>query len=81
MKCRLTPGSPLSSQVTFGAQDTLKVVLTATNGEVAARAHQAFLTLQEPKSGLVESYMIATNDKGKGKVEIVRLPESNSFNA
>ena len=69
--CRLNPSSPLSKSVSLGATDTLKLVLTTTDGKTAKRPHQAFLTLTEPATGLEESFVFSIKDSGKGKVDLV----------
>ena len=58
--------------VTLGPSDTLSVSLTVTEDDNGKRPHQAFLTLQEPATGLEESYVVAVKESGKGKVEVVR---------
>ncbi|KAK4574339.1 hypothetical protein LTR86_002101 [Recurvomyces mirabilis] len=74
VKEKLSPGSPLtSSSISLGATDSLKIILTTTEGKTAKRAHQAFLTLHEPMTGLEESFPFSLKENGKGKVEVVRL--------
>jgi oligosaccharyltransferase complex subunit delta (ribophorin II) len=70
---RLNPSSPLSKPVSLGATDTLKLLLTTTDGKTVKRPHQAFLTLTEPDTGLEESFVLTVKDSGKGKVDLVRL--------
>lgn len=72
--CRFSSSSPLSKQVSVGAADTLKVILTTTDDKSPKRPHQAFLTLHDPKTGLEESFPFNIKENGKGKVEVVRLP-------
>ncbi|KAJ9657696.1 hypothetical protein H2201_008102 [Coniosporium apollinis] len=67
---RLSADAPLSQDVPFGASDTLKIILTTTEGKNAKRPHQAFLTLTEQKTGLEESYAFSVKESGKGKVEL-----------
>jgi len=62
----------LASSITLSSADTLKIVLTTTEGKTAKKPHQAFLTLHEPSTGLEESYTFSIKDNGKGKVELVR---------
>lgn len=71
---RLSPSSPLTSAITLPASDTLKIVLTATEGKTGKKPHQAFLTLQEPTTGLEESFPFSLKENGKGKVEVVCGP-------
>ena len=48
------------------------MLLTAKEDKKAKRPHQAFLRLEDPKSGLDTSYALTVKDTGKGKIEIVR---------
>nr|POE77571.1 isoform 2 of dolichyl-diphosphooligosaccharide--protein glycosyltransferase subunit 2 [Quercus suber] len=68
---RLTPNSPPNA-FTLPSTDTLKIILTTTEGKTAKRPHQAFLTLQEPSTGLEESFPFSVKDNGKGKVELTQ---------
>lgn len=61
----------LPDPVVLGATDTLKLLLTATEGKKAKRPHQAFLLLREPKSDLDTSFPLSVKNSGKGKVELV----------
>ena len=72
----LSPKSPLTSVVTLKAADTLKIVLTTTEGKTGQRPHQAFLTFNEVSSGLEESFAFSVKDNGKAKVEVVRCGEN-----
>lgn len=58
--------------MTLSSADTLKIVLTTTEGKTSKKPHQAFLTLHEPSTGLEESFAFSIKDNGKGKVELVR---------
>ncbi|KAF2176996.1 hypothetical protein K469DRAFT_721089 [Zopfia rhizophila CBS 207.26] len=69
-KEKLSPGNALSKSVSLGATDTLKLLLTATDGKKAKRPHQAFLTLTDPTTGLEESFVLSVKDNGKGKVDL-----------
>lgn len=68
---RLAPAKALTSPVTLGAADTLKVVLTTQDGKAAKRPHQAFLLLQDPTTKLDVSYPFSVKESGKAKVELV----------
>jgi oligosaccharyltransferase complex subunit delta (ribophorin II) len=57
----------------LGATDTLKLLLTTTEGKKAKRPHQAFLTLTDPTTGLEESFILGVKENGKGKVDLVGL--------
>ena len=69
--CSLNPDKTLSKPVDLAAAQTLKILLTATNGKKARKPHQAFLTLTDPATGLEESYPFAVKDNGKAKVDLV----------
>jgi len=69
--CRFSHTSHLTSIVTFGPTEALRVVLTTTEDGEGKRPHQAFLTLQDTTTGLEESYPFDVKESGKGKVEVV----------
>ena len=69
--CRLNPIASLPKAVSLGATDTLKLLLTTTDGKTAKRPHQAFLTLTDPTTGLEESFVFNVKESGKGKVDLV----------
>jgi oligosaccharyltransferase complex subunit delta (ribophorin II) len=68
---RLSLTSALSPAVSLSSTNTLKIVLTATEGKTGKKPHQAFLTLHDPATGLEESFPFSIKDSGKGKVEVV----------
>ncbi|KAI7487611.1 hypothetical protein KC351_g2534 [Hortaea werneckii] len=72
VKESLTPQSALPGPVSLASGDTLKIALTTTNGKAGKKPHQAFFTLQEPTTGLEESFPFSLKDNGKGKVEITQ---------
>jgi oligosaccharyltransferase complex subunit delta (ribophorin II) len=65
---------PLSTPVTLGASDSLKVVLTVQDGKTAKRPHQAFLLLRDTDTGLDVSYPFSVKESGKAKVDLVFPP-------
>ncbi|KAF2741898.1 hypothetical protein M011DRAFT_490993 [Sporormia fimetaria CBS 119925] len=71
-KVQLVPELPLAKPVSLGTTDTLKLLLTATDGKSAKRPHQAFLTLADRSSGLEDSFVLKVKDNGKGKVELTQ---------
>ncbi|KAF2717149.1 hypothetical protein K431DRAFT_256125 [Polychaeton citri CBS 116435] len=71
-KDKLDASSALPAAVTLGASETLKILLTAKEGSKAARPHQAFLTLNDPTTGLEESFTFSVKESGKGKVELTQ---------
>ena len=62
----------LTKPVSLGSADTLKVTLTAREGSSGKRAHQVFLLLQDPETGLDISYPFDVKENGKSRVELVR---------
>lgn len=48
------------------------MVLTAKEDRKPKRPHQAFLRLEDRKSGLDTSFALTVRDNGKGKLELVR---------
>lgn len=78
---RLSLTSALSPAVSLSSTDTLKIILTATEGKTGKKPHQAFLTLHDPATGLEESFPFSVKDNGKGKVEVVsrmQAPEQST---
>lgn len=71
---RLTAGAASPAIVQLPSSATLKVGLTTQHGTTGKRPHQAFLTLQDPASGLEESYAFGVKESGKAKLDIVRSP-------
>ncbi|KAF2840511.1 hypothetical protein M501DRAFT_931581 [Patellaria atrata CBS 101060] len=69
-KEKLSPTTPLSKPVSLGVADTLKVILTTTEGKKSKKPHQAFLALNDPTTGLEESYPFSVKDNGKAKVDL-----------
>lgn len=69
---RLVENKALSKPISLGASDTLKLLLTTTEGKRAKRPHQAFLLIREPKSSLDTSFPFSVKESGKGKLELVR---------
>ncbi|KAF2229615.1 hypothetical protein EV356DRAFT_455513 [Viridothelium virens] len=72
LKEKLDPKSPLSKAVTLEGADSLKIVLTTTDGKKPARPHQAFLTIADTASGLEEAFPFSLKENGKGKVELTQ---------
>ena len=68
---RLSPSSPLSKALSLGATETLKLILNTVEGKTAKRAHQTFLTLTDPVTGLEESFVFSVKESGKAKVDLV----------
>ncbi|KAL8827834.1 MAG: hypothetical protein Q9170_006853 [Blastenia crenularia] len=66
----LVENKPLSKPITLGASDTLKLLLSTTEGKKAKRPHQAFLLLSEPTSNLDTSFPLSVKESGKGKLEL-----------
>ncbi|KAH8682447.1 Oligosaccharyltransferase subunit Ribophorin II-domain-containing protein [Xylariales sp. PMI_506] len=58
------------SPVGLSDSDTLKISLTTKEGGKAMRAHQAFLVLQDPASGLEAPFPLTSKSNGKATVDI-----------
>jgi oligosaccharyltransferase complex subunit delta (ribophorin II) len=69
---RLSENKPLSSALSLGGADTMKIILTTKEGSSAKMPHQAFLLLKDIDTGLDYSYPFSVKDSGKSKVELVR---------
>ncbi|KAF2275032.1 uncharacterized protein EI97DRAFT_85472 [Westerdykella ornata] len=78
-KDKLDPNSPLPKPISLGASDTLKLLLTTTDGKQAKRPHQAFLTIREPVTGLEESFVLSVKENGKGKLDLSQKDLSFQF--
>jgi len=62
--------SPLSKPLTLKSAETLKIIITTTNGQKPRRPHQAFLTLSETSTGLEEFYPLNVKESGKATVSV-----------
>jgi len=71
-KDKLSDRTPLSKPVSLGATDTLKIILTATEGGTSKRPHQAFLLLQDQDTGLETTFPFSVKDTGKSKVDFAQ---------
>ena len=69
--CSLKENAPLSTPITLGDSDSLKLLLTAQEDRSAKRPHQAFLLLKDSATGLDVSYPFSVKNDGKSKVELV----------
>lgn len=76
--CSLIPNKTLQKPVVLGPSDTLKVLLMVKEDHKAKQPHQAFLQIKDPATNLDTSYPLSVKDSGKGKVELVGFPLSNS---
>ncbi|KAE8348705.1 Oligosaccharyltransferase subunit Ribophorin II-domain-containing protein [Aspergillus coremiiformis] len=72
LKENIPDNKALTKPVSLGSTDTLKVTLTAREGRSAKRAHQVFLLLQDPETGLDISYPFNVKDNGKSRVELTQ---------
>ncbi|PYH87565.1 hypothetical protein BO71DRAFT_489471 [Aspergillus ellipticus CBS 707.79] len=72
LKESIPDNKALSAPVAFGPADTLKVSLTAQEGRSGKRAHQVFLLLQDPETGLDISYPFNVKDNGKSRLDLTQ---------
>ncbi|BCS21007.1 putative oligosaccharyltransferase subunit ribophorin II [Aspergillus puulaauensis] len=70
LKEEIPQNGALSKPVPLGSADTLKVALTAQEGKSAKNAHQVFLLLEDPNSGLDVSYPFSVKGNGKSRVDL-----------
>ncbi|TPR03716.1 Guanine nucleotide exchange factor synembryn family protein [Aspergillus niger] len=62
----------LTKPVALGVADTLKVTLTAQEGRAGKHAHQVYLLLQDPETGLDISYPFNVKDNGKSRLDLTQ---------
>ncbi|KAE8158975.1 Oligosaccharyltransferase subunit Ribophorin II-domain-containing protein [Aspergillus tamarii] len=72
LKENIPDNKALTKPVSLGSADTLKVTLTAREGSSGKRAHQVFLLLQDPETGLDISYPFDVKENGKSRVELTQ---------
>ncbi|KAB8249906.1 Oligosaccharyltransferase subunit Ribophorin II-domain-containing protein [Aspergillus flavus] len=72
LKENIPDNKALTKPVSLGSADTLKVTLTAREGSSGKRAHQVFLLLQDPETGLDISYPFNVKENGKSRVELTQ---------
>lgn len=72
LKLEIPDNKPLASPVSLGSLDTLRVSLTAQEGRSAKRAHQVFLLLKDPETGLDISYPFSVKENGKSKLDLTQ---------
>lgn len=79
MSCRLSDHVPLTKPVSFGAADTLKVIIMATEDGAPKRPHQAFLLLRDQDTGLEATFPFSVKGSGKGKVDFVCVHQEDAI--
>ncbi|GKZ37285.1 hypothetical protein AbraIFM66950_008770 [Aspergillus brasiliensis] len=62
----------LTKPIALGVADTLKVTLTAQEGRTGKHAHQVYLLLQDPETGLDISYPFNVKDNGKSRLDLTQ---------
>ncbi|KAL0935157.1 oligosaccharyltransferase subunit ribophorin ii [Colletotrichum truncatum] len=72
IKEKLSATSPLKKPVSLGSKDSLKVILTAKEGDKAKRPHQAFLILKETETGLEAPFPLELKENGRGVVDVAQ---------
>lgn len=68
---RIPDNKPLAKPVSLGDADNLKIALTSQEGRTAKRAHQTFLLLIDPATGLDIAYPFTVKENGKARLELV----------
>lgn len=77
---RIPDNKPLSKLVSLGDADNLKLALTSQEGRTQKRAHQTFLLLNDPETGLDIAYPFTVKENGKSRLELV-LPSDHATTA
>ncbi|PYI04040.1 hypothetical protein BO78DRAFT_348330 [Aspergillus sclerotiicarbonarius CBS 121057] len=72
LKETIPDNKALSKPVALGTADTLKVTLTAQEGRAGKHAHQVFLLVQDPETGLDISYPFNVKDNGKSRLDLTQ---------
>ncbi|KAM7206950.1 Dolichyl-diphosphooligosaccharide--protein glycosyltransferase subunit 2 [Rhypophila sp. PSN 637] len=70
VKEKLSQKSPLSTPISLGSTDALKIILTAKDSGKGKRPHQAFVILRDQESGLEAPFPMTVKDNGKAVVNI-----------
>ncbi|KAK4220210.1 Dolichyl-diphosphooligosaccharide--protein glycosyltransferase subunit 2 [Rhypophila decipiens] len=70
VKEKLSQKSPLSTPISLGSTDALKIILTAKDSGKGKRPHQAFVILKDQESGLEAPFPMTVKDNGKAVVNI-----------
>ena len=68
---RIVESKVIPKPISLGPSETLKVLLTTTEGKKAKRPHQAFLLVEDTKADLDTSFAFSIKESGKGKLELV----------
>ena len=66
------PNKPLTSPISLGPRDVLKLQFTLKDGDTPNRPHQAFLLVRDPKTELETFFPLAVKGaSGRAKVDLV----------
>ena len=68
---RFNQNKPLSTSVSLGTSETLKIGLTAKDNGKGKRPHQAFVVLKEQDTGVEAPFPLTVKDDGKAIAKIV----------
>ncbi|GAM38408.1 oligosaccharyltransferase subunit [Talaromyces pinophilus] len=79
VKESLKENKPLSTPISLGDSDSLKLLLTTQEDRSAKRPHQAFLLLKDSTTGLDVSYPFSVKNDGKSKVELSKKDIPTQF--
>ncbi|EPS42201.1 hypothetical protein H072_3939 [Dactylellina haptotyla CBS 200.50] len=67
-----TPKSPISGPLTLKTTDTIKILLTAKEGDKAKRPHQIFLLAKDAESGLETFFPFDVKESGKARLDLTQ---------
>ncbi|KAJ6256836.1 hypothetical protein Dda_8705 [Drechslerella dactyloides] len=71
-KQSFTPKSPIAGVQTLKPSDSLKILLTAKEGNKPMRPHQLFLLLKDPETGLESFFAFDAKESGKARLDITQ---------
>ncbi|RVD86162.1 uncharacterized protein DFL_004452 [Arthrobotrys flagrans] len=71
-KQRFTTTSPISDALTLKTTDSLKILLTTKEGDVAKRPHQLFLFVKDTSSELESFFAFDVKESGKARLDLAQ---------
>ncbi|KAK6347315.1 hypothetical protein TWF696_007386 [Orbilia brochopaga] len=71
-KQQFTPKVPISGVQNLKSTDTLKILLTAKEGNTAKRPHQLFLLIKDPETNLESFLAFDAKESGKARLDLAQ---------
>ncbi|KAF3922532.1 hypothetical protein ABW21_db0202850 [Orbilia brochopaga] len=69
---KFTPQSPISGVQTLKPSDSIKIILTAKEGDTGKRPHQLFLLVKDPQTNLESFFAFDAKESGKARVDLTQ---------